>query len=512
MRRKTPPSYGPCRPSPDDDTPLSLTCRRRFATIRRPIPPGVRRDERFAEEIKMSALNPSPSPGHSQLVWRAAVVIAVVAYGFVFAREPERSDWYRCFFRAAERMQAGETIHIVEDRPYAYPPIMALMSVPLVKLGVSGGIVAWYLVNVAALVVLWRTSWSLLDAPPLQAFGTARDPAANRRWWGVAIVGGLLMSRFFFSALETRQFDLVIAAILTTGCLALRNGCETRGALWLGLAAGMKCTPLLFAPYLAWRGRWRAAAVLVVAALTVNLLPEVVYPQRDGGWYAADWNETFLSAAGRVPPGTWFSGLLQNQSLAGQLQRFARYGLPTSTAALVGTKLDPQLVPTLRVVLLIVSVGLLLVTAACGGRFGRSWSEADRLSRGYRQFAAEISAVFALMLLLSPMTSRAHYVVLLLPTWIVVREFVERRTVWTKSLVLALFLLGPMVSKGVVGRTGGELALAWGFPVAYAAVCLAAMWARLLRDRAVDWGGEVEGLADFVRQLVNRMAHRGVGA
>lgn len=460
----------------------------------------------------MSALNLSSSIVRSRLVGRAAMVIVVVAYGFVFAREPERSDWYRCFFRAAERMQAGETIHIVEDRPYAYPPIMALMTVPLAKLGISGGIVAWYLVNVVALVVLWRTSWRLLDSPPLHALGTARDPAANRRWWGVAIVGGLLMSRFFFSALETRQFDLVIAAILSTGCLALRDGREARGALWLGLAAGMKCTPLLFAPYLAWRGRWQAAAVLVVAAVSVNLLPEVVYPQRDGGWYAADWNETFLSAAGRVPPGTWFSGLLQNQSLAGQLQRCARYGLPTSTAALVGTKLDPQLVPTLRVLLMAASVGLLLVTAACGGRFGRSWTAADRLSRGYRQFAAEISAVFALMLLLSPMTSRAHYVVLLLPTWIVVREFVERRSVWTKSLVLALFMLGPAVSKGLVGRAGGELALAWGFPVLYAAVCLTAMWAVLLRDRAVDFGGEVRGVADFIRHLMNRMARRRAGA
>lgn len=424
----------------------------------------------------------------SRPIVRTAIVLALVAYGLVFTREPTRSDWYRCFFRAAERLQTGEAIHIVEDRPYAYPSIMALLTVPFARLGIDAGIWAWYVVNLAAIVVLWRTSWQLLDAPPLRSPLADTKRAANLRWWAVAVGGAIVASRFFFSALETRQFDLVIAAILSTGCLALRDGRDLRGAAWLGLAAGMKCTPLLFAPYLVWRGRLRSALLLVVAAFGVNLLPEFCFPKTDGGWYAVDWYDEFLSTAPRVPPGTWFSGLLQNQSLAGELQRFARYGLPTSTAAIAQAKLRPELVPTLRLTLYALSAGLLLATALCGGRFGRSWFNSTTPAEGSRRFALEISAVFALMLLLSPMTSRAHYVVLLLPTLLLVREAIEHRRSLDLGVMGLLTLLGPLVSKGVVGRTLGELTLAWGFPVWYAVVTLIALWVLLLRENATNFG------------------------
>jgi hypothetical protein len=322
----------------------------------------------------------------------------------------------------------------------------------------------------------------------------------------MAVVAGVLVSRFFFGALETRQFDLVIAAILVHGCVLLRDGRESRGALWLGLAAGMKCTPLLFAPYLMWRGRWRSCILLCVAAVGVNLFPDLCCPQRDGGNYLCDWNETFLSAAQRVPPGTWFSGLLQNQSLAGELQRFARYGLPTSVAAIRTAKLNPELVPLLRVVLYAVSTILLLLTALCGGFFGKSWpteNPSTDASKNRLRFAAEVSAVFALMLLLSPMTSRAHYVVLLLPTLLIVRSALVDRDHVDWIVLNALFILGPLVSKGIVGPKLGELMLAWGLPVWYAVACLAAMWRTLLQAATV--GAPEASVRSHLAGLVARL-------
>src|SRR5438874_1333 len=72
---------------------------------------------------------------------------------------------------------------------------------------------------------------------------------------------------YVLSVMDHQQTDLLIAALLIGGCLALQRARALSAATLFGLAAGMKCTPLLWAPYLAWRGRWKAAAWLVAVAV-----------------------------------------------------------------------------------------------------------------------------------------------------------------------------------------------------------------------------------------------------
>ena len=79
------------------------------------------------------------------------------------------------------------------------------------------------------------------------------------------------------------------------------------------------------------------------------------------------------------------------------------------------------------------------------------------------------------MLLLSPMSSKAHYVALLLPCFVMTRAFVEKRLNWKLWLPL-LVVLGPLTAKGITGKTLGDLMLAWGFPTWFALVLLVAMW------------------------------------
>jgi len=98
-----------------------------------------------------------------------------------------------------------------------------------------------------------------------------------------------LAERFFVSPLENRQFDMVIAALLFAGCYQLWRGHDLTGAAWLGASAAMKDTPLLFAPYLLWRGKLKAACLLIVVAVFLNLLPDLLWPQTRGHLYLADW-------------------------------------------------------------------------------------------------------------------------------------------------------------------------------------------------------------------------------
>jgi hypothetical protein len=414
----------------------------------------------------------------------AATVVAVAAllvgYGFVFAREPQRSDWYCCYVRAALRMQQGQRIHMVDASPYAYPPLMAMLTIPLAQFPAGVGIVAWYVVSIMALAIAAWYAWRLIGGP-------THGPLAGR-WAAVAALALLCSMRFIISPLDTRQFDTVIAALLMAGCWRLAAGHQPSAGLLLGLAAAMKCTPLLLVPYLAWR-RWYCAAVLVaVTAVAANLLPEFCLPQRSGGWYLADWKRHFLDVSQRVPPGTWFSGLAQNQSLAGMFQRWFRYGLPFSTQAINTGELPAGSVPLLRACVYGAAALLVAITLYVGrrGRLGLQvqGSEEYDPAQTLRRFAAEVSAVFALMLLLSPMTSRAHYLILILPALLICRAAIMDRDLFCRRLLPVLLVCGPLATKGLVGKTLGDLALAWSLPTWYAILCLACMWRLLARDRA----------------------------
>ncbi|OYV86580.1 MAG: hypothetical protein B7Z73_11520 [Planctomycetia bacterium 21-64-5] len=244
---------------------------------------------------------------HAPLV---AAVAFFLAMFWPFMRKGEQGEWRRCFLRAAGRLQAREILHWPDEvNTYAYPPAMAMLAVPLAKLPFRWSLAGWYVVNVAAMMAAITCAWRLTGGP---SFTGLRRPWSLVFWLGL-----LLASRFLTAPLENQQFDVVIAACLLAGCLALARGNDNLAALWLGVGAAMKCTPFLFVPYLVWRGKVRAAALMVLAAVTINCLPDLIWPRPNGGSYLGDWIGVFLLKAGRSAPGVWDSDLILNQSLAG---------------------------------------------------------------------------------------------------------------------------------------------------------------------------------------------------
>lgn len=414
--------------------------------------------------------------------WAAVLFFVILAWPFL--RKGERGEWHNCFVRAAHRLQAGEQIHFAhEPNAYAYPPAMAMFAVPLANLPFHASLAAWYLVNVAATCAAVACAWRLIGGRSLTAL--------DGRQAAVLALGLLLAARFLIAPLENQQFDAVIAACLLAGCLALARGQTIWAAMLLGLAAAMKCTPLLFAPYLLWRGHLKAAGVLVFVAVAVNRLPDWFWPQAAGGSYLGDWVGTFLLKIGRTAPGVWDSDLVLNQSLSGMINRFFQAGLPLSAADLptAHAALSTATVGWMRLLVYGVSLGLVVFTAlrfggplrrasVCavddveafrvqGAGFSGSWSD---LRTG-----VEASAIVGLMLLLSPMSSKAHYVVLLLPCLVLARAVVERR-LDARWWLPPLLILGPLTSKGVTGKPLGDLLLAWGLPTWFVLSLLAAMW------------------------------------
>jgi hypothetical protein len=400
----------------------------------------------------------------------AAVGLAIAAYfAVVFLRNPAGSEWYHVYVRAALRMRAGETINVVEPVGYAYPPAMAFCTVPLSWPPLWAGMLGWYLLNMAAAAAVFVFAWRLTGGPPLVGLAG--------RWLAVFALGAVLCLRFVFAPLEHQQFDMVIAGLLMAGCWALARGRDLRAGALLGAAAAMKLTPLLFAPYLVWRRKFAAAAVMLAVVAALNLLPDLLYPQQSGRLYLQDWRANYLAPAAQQSAGTWFADATQNQSLAGLVGRLSTAG-PADLSTEQGTADAGR---NSKLVVYVLAAVLLAITA---WRLGRPLrppvivppDAVPPLPAQQLQVGLESAAGVCLMLLLSPMSSKAHFVVMLLPCFLIARLAIVDRLPSVRWLLIPLAILGPLSTKGFLGKQLGGQALLWSFPAWYVLAALVCVW------------------------------------
>jgi hypothetical protein len=67
------------------------------------------------------------------------------------------------------------------------------------------------------------------------------------------------------------------------------------------------------------------------------------------------------------------------------------------------------------------------------------------------------------MLLLSPMSSKAHFFILLLPVAIMIRFYLwEKKDKLVVTALIGMFLIGSLTSKGILGKEAGRFILATG--------------------------------------------------
>jgi hypothetical protein len=373
------------------------------------------------------------------------------------------SEWELVYVRAADHLWKGEDVYRPEDG-YLYPPFMAWAALPFRALPAPLLRGSWLLVNLLCLAALLRWSWRLARGPRLEG-----GPPAARAEHAAALLGAACGLPYLHNCLAHQQTDLVIGALLLGGCLLLGRGRSLRAATCLGLAAAIKCTPLLWAPYLVWRRRPAAAAWLVAVALGVNFLPDLVSTSPAGRPWLAEYGARYLrplTAAGHVV-GSWGSEIIYNQSLAGAGQRWLatswEWGATTCTV-------QPRPAPVGPLALrgLVYAVGALLVSAAawaCGRPIRSARDEPGDAGGGETpvgRHGLECGVVLLLMLLLSPMSSKAHFGVLILPGFCLARAAPASRAPLPRGLLLAAVALAALGSKDPLGERLYTLTLWYG--------------------------------------------------
>jgi hypothetical protein len=377
-----------------------------------------------------------------------ALAVAAAAYFPRFAKDtvgmtvyPQGAD---CVLHGAPLRQCAEL--------FSYPPVFAFLMTPFAPMPMGARVAVWYVISIAASVGCFAISEKLVSLL-LPGRWSERELA----WLRVVTI--LLSVKFVLAVLEYQAYDTLAFLILLAGLWAVAKR-QWSGAALLALGAAIKATPLVFLPYLIVKRRFAAAALFSVVFLGLWFLPDAyaalrgmrphylqVWLSQIAGPALADQksNATFWLG--------WMGVNILNHSFRGTVARLLVGASAADHATLILYSLCAVYVAV---------IGLLLL----------------RSSRRDDFIAVDSSILLIAMLMLSPMTSRYHYVLLILPymtvTGLAIRDASLRMP--AIATLLVSFVLGTATSNDIAGHRLTDWSYAHNFLV-YSALVLQAFLA-----------------------------------
>jgi Glycosyltransferase family 87 len=384
------------------------------------------------------------------------LVVAAAAY---FPRFAQGSVGMILYPQGAECVLQGAPLRQCAEL-FSYPPTFALLMAPFTAMPMGLRLAVWYVISVTATVGCFVISEKLvLRLLPGRW-------SENELAW-LRIVTIIVSIKFVLAVFEYQAYDTLAYFFVLAGLWAVVVNRAWLGGATLALAAAIKATPLVFLPYLVVKRRFLAAAIFTVVFIALWLLPDAyaalknMRPHYLETWlrqiagtaltHDADANEKFWQA--------WMGANILNHSFRGMV---ARLVVDTSAAGHIAVILN-----TLYAVYIAV-VGLLLLR-----------------SRRRDDFAAIDGSILVIsMLLLSPMTSRYHYILLLLPYMTVVGLAVRDSSLRVAAIVTLIvsFVLGTATSNDLAGHVLTEWSYAHNFLVLSALVLLVFLGYVVLRN------------------------------
>lgn len=300
------------------------------------------------------------------------------------------------YVRGGQAVLDGGDLYAVTSGvlPFTYPPIAAVLFVPLALVGTGAAGVVVSVLSLVALVVLVAVTVVRCDCPRSLLLGA-----------GTVLLVAALTTEAVQRTLILGQVNLVLAALVVVDLLVLPR--RWRGVL-LGLAIAVKLTPAVFLGYLLLRREWAAMARVAATVAGTVVVGSVVAPAASATFWSGG-----ASDLGRF--GDEASGF-GNQSLGAALDR---------------------LLPGVSDVVWLALVAVVVALTAVATR--RSLHRSDDL--------AAVTALAVGGLLVSPISWTHHWV------WVVPVMAVLAARRWYVGLLVtfAVMYLPPMV---LVAQTG----------------------------------------------------------
>jgi alpha-1,2-mannosyltransferase len=243
------------------------------------------------------------------LAWIAALAALVpLVRGYLTSPPDQRMVDLAVYRAGGLSVWQGQPVYSVLTQPpqllpFTYPPLAALLAVPLAVMSWPAAQLVWLLFIYLPLAVLVG-----------YAFAPLLDRVAGSRWLRAAAFAAVFaVCAYLFPMRDEIRFgqvDTVLLALALADCAA-KTPRWPRGVL-VGLAAAVKLVPGIFIGYLWLSGRRRAAITAAVAALAWTLGAWLLLPDDSVSY----WTSAIFQS-GRLGPNSGTS----NQSLRGMLLR-----------------------------------------------------------------------------------------------------------------------------------------------------------------------------------------------
>ncbi len=362
---------------------------------------------------------PTPTPNsHSRwlaLFW--LVPIGIVAWwsintiGQVHNPKYDAGDRFRDFlefYSGSEALVKGTPLYEAGKLGYIYPPLLAVLLMPLAHLPIASAALVWLAIKSAAVLAsIWLGARDMTRRFGLDGAGPLLITSGIIAAIGAAILADKLRAEY-----RMQQSNALLLLCWTLALIWLDRRPSLAG-IALGFAITIKYVALITLPYLLIRRRFKAAASLLVSTIAFNLAPALIL----------GWNENLAGlsrALGGI--GNMLSGAGQQ---AGEAKVMGMENFGISVPSVVVRALG---LPGLNTTALL-TIGLL-----AGAVFAVAWiiywragqpmfqhaaaDGASPLSQAnptrHRMLALEWSGLIVAALAFSPQTNSPHLVQLVL--------------------------------------------------------------------------------------------------
>jgi len=356
-----------------------------------------------------------------------SIGLAAVIGGFYFAgrsgSDPEvyRND-FNVYYHASREVIAGHDPYknsLTEWTPYLYPPLLAELLTPLALLPLSVAAYIWFLMSAFSVIATGAMCARML-------------PETRGPQWLVAAGAMVIVVRFVLDNLNLGQVNAIVTALAVAHVLLYARGKKFWSALALAIAVSIKLTPAILLVYhiAKLRLRYAIACIVLVGAITVlSFLPMGAAAPGAFGEFA---NRTLRNEQGYNLAD---SG---NQSLRGALARLTA----TSTDVTIDNGGSRIVFSGMTVLLSII----VFSTAVWGATRARD----EMLA---------VAPFFCCVVLLSPLSWKAHFIMLILPLVQLsgaMSKASRTQRLFTAATLVAAFVLFNLTSPRVIGLRAAE--------------------------------------------------------
>ena len=353
-------------------------------------------------------------------------LVLLLPIGLYYLRFIRRPDGMILFPAGAQCMLNEQSLSVCLTG-FTYPPLFAFVMIPFVFLPMWLRNVVWYILSVSLLYYSFRLCEYLTRKTFAITF------VGNELMWFRAL-SFILSLKFILSVLENQSYDYLVFFFILLGIYGLVERNDMSTSFGLSFAAALKATPVLFFPYILFQRRWKSLAACIALFLFFSFLPDLFFTPKDldtgyfTGWVQDIATPALSGAKSPVDYAFWEGENPLNQSLRSFVYRIA-----------TRLNLHREFYKILYVVygVLIFFAGCLLLKSA----------------KFKYPFIFDASVLLIVMLMLSPISSKSHFVVLMLPYMVIVGYLIKQRSFRNSVSVLLLlsFILHSLTSTDLVG-------------------------------------------------------------